>query len=116
MSLLRVDKSLCLPKLKSITVLLYDFSFKNENFATFIFVVKSCSTFILRHLRTFSRVLATFIKILYFSIFHFQVYIISLNGEFKMLSLNCFYRLFIQTKINKQTKQNKTVVKIHESL
>ena len=40
MSLLRVDKSLCLPKLKSITVLLYDFSFKNENFATFIFVVK----------------------------------------------------------------------------
>ena len=33
-SLLRVDKSLCLPKLKSITVLLYDFSFKNENFAT----------------------------------------------------------------------------------
>ena len=40
MSLLRVDKSLCLPKLKSITVLLYDFSFKNENFATYTFVVK----------------------------------------------------------------------------
>ena len=39
MPLLRVDKSLCLPKLKSITVLLYDFSFKNENFVTFIFVV-----------------------------------------------------------------------------
>ena len=37
---LRVDKSLCLPKLKSITVLLYDFSLKNENFATFTFVVK----------------------------------------------------------------------------
>ena len=36
----RVDKSLWLPKLKSITVLLYDFSFKNENFATFTFVVK----------------------------------------------------------------------------
>ena len=34
---LRVDKSLCLPKLKSITVLLYDFSLKNENFATFHF-------------------------------------------------------------------------------
>ena len=31
-SLLRVDKSLCLPKLKSITVLLYDFSTKNEHF------------------------------------------------------------------------------------
>ena len=29
---LRVDKSLCLPKLKSINVLLYDFSTKNENF------------------------------------------------------------------------------------
>ena len=27
-------------KLKSITVLLYDFSFKNENFATVTFVVK----------------------------------------------------------------------------
>ena len=26
------------------------------------------------------------------------------------------YSLFIQTKINKQTKQNKTFVKIHESL
>ena len=40
MSLLRVDKTLCLPILKSITVLLYDFLFKNENFATFTFVVK----------------------------------------------------------------------------
>ena len=37
---LRVDKFLCLPKLKSITVLLYDFSFKNENFDTFTFAVK----------------------------------------------------------------------------
>ena len=36
---LRADKSLCLPKLKSVTVLLCAFSFKNENFATFIFVV-----------------------------------------------------------------------------
>ena len=44
MLLLRVDKSLCLPKLKSITVLLYDFSLKNENFATFTcFVVPSIS-------------------------------------------------------------------------
>ena len=40
LSLFRVDKSLCLPNVKSITVLLYDFSFKNENFATFTFVVK----------------------------------------------------------------------------
>ena len=44
------------------------------------------------------------------------MYIDSFNGEYKMLSLNCFYSLFIQTKINKQPKQNKTVVKIHESL
>ena len=28
----KVDKSLCLPKLKSITVLLYDFSTVNEHF------------------------------------------------------------------------------------
>ena len=27
-----------------------------------------------------------------------------------------FYILFIRTKIKEQTKQNKTVVKIHESL
>ena len=59
-SLLRVDKSLCLPKLKPITVLLYGFSFKNENFASFSFVVKDN----LRHLRTFSQVLATVIKVL----------------------------------------------------
>ena len=45
LSLFRVDKFLCLQKLKSIIVLLYDFSFKNENFATFTFVVKPCSMF-----------------------------------------------------------------------
>ena len=50
-------------EMKSITVLLYDFSFKNENFATITFVVKTCSNFNRRHLRTFSQVLATFIKI-----------------------------------------------------
>ena len=31
------------------------------------------------------------------------------------LNPTIFYILFIQTKINEQTKQNKTVVKIHES-
>ena len=40
MSFLRVDESLCLPKLKPITVLLYDLSFKNENFDSFTSVVK----------------------------------------------------------------------------
>ena len=54
------NKSLCLPKLKSIAVLLYDFSFKNENFATFTFVVKDMFIF---NLRTFSQVFATVIKI-----------------------------------------------------
>ena len=44
------------------------------------------------------------------------MYINSLNGEYKTLSENCFYSLFIKTKINKQTKQNKTIVKVHESL
>ena len=34
----------------------------------------------------------------------------------KNIIKNCFYSLFIQTKVNKQTKRNKTVVKIHESL
>ena len=33
-----------------------------------------------------------------------------------MFHKTVFYNLFIQTKINKQIKQNKTVVKIHESL
>ena len=38
-SVFRVDKFLWLPKLKSIIVLLYDFSFKNENCSTFTFVI-----------------------------------------------------------------------------
>ena len=42
------------------------------------------------------------------------MHINSLNGECKTLSLNCFYSLVIQTKINKQTKQNKTIVKVHK--
>ena len=33
-------KTLCLPKLKSITVLLYEFSTMNGNFSTFTFVVE----------------------------------------------------------------------------
>ena len=42
LSLFRVDKSSCLPKLKSITVLLYDFSIKNENFLVeFMFNLQS---------------------------------------------------------------------------
>ena len=37
-------------------------------------------------------------------------------GTIKCYHKTVFTSLFIQTKINKQTKQNKTVVKIHESL
>ena len=57
---LTVDQSSCLLKLKSITVLLYDFSIKNENFQLSLLLWKSCSTFTLR---TFSQVLSTVIKI-----------------------------------------------------
>ena len=49
--------------LKSITVLFYDFSFKNENFASFTFVVKNKFNLQSKNLRIFSQVLATVIKI-----------------------------------------------------
>ena len=49
----RVDKSLCLPKLKSITALLYDFSTMNEH----------CLFEVLFNLKTFSQVLVTVIKL-----------------------------------------------------
>ena len=53
MSLLRVDKAMCLPQLKSITVLLYDFSTMNKKFLIeFMF-----------NLKTFSHILETIIKI-----------------------------------------------------
>ena len=48
---LRVDKSSCLPKLKSITVLLYAFLTIKENFSIFTFVVE-----VMFNLRTFSQV------------------------------------------------------------
>ena len=57
-----------------------------------------------------------------YSILHFQIYIlILLMGNIKcyhttVFTISLFKQRFIQTKINKQTKQNKTVVKIHESL
>ena len=51
-----------------------------------LLLLKTCSAFNLRHLRTFSQVLATVSKIFLCSILHFQMYINSLNGEYKMLS------------------------------
>ena len=51
-----------------------------------LLLVKTCSTFNLRHLRTSPLVLATVIKIYQCSILHFQMFINSLNGEYKMLS------------------------------
>ena len=44
------------------------------------------------------------------------MYINSLNGNIKCYHKTVFYSLFIQTKMNKQTIQNKTIVKIHKSL
>ena len=46
---LRVDKSICLPKLKSLTVLLYGFSTMNENSLLSLLLLKSCSTYGLSH-------------------------------------------------------------------
>ena len=43
---LRVDKSLCLPKLKSINVLLYDFSTMNENFLLSLLLLKTSKDFL----------------------------------------------------------------------
>ena len=43
-SLLRVDNSLCLLKLKSIIVLLYHFSTMNGNFLLSLLLLRSCST------------------------------------------------------------------------
>ena len=58
MLLLRVDKYLCLPKLKSITVLLYYISTIYERkLSTLTFAVE-----VMFNLRTFSHVLATVIK------------------------------------------------------
>ena len=51
-----------------------------------LLLLKTCSTFTLRHRRTFSQVLATVIEIYLCSILHFQMYINSLNEEYKMLS------------------------------
>ena len=77
-----------------------------------LLLLKTCSAFNLRHLRFFLKSLKAVIKIFKCIFFlHFQMYINSLNGEYKMLSYICFYGLFIPTKINKQTKQNKTIVK-----
>ena len=60
LSLFRVDKSSCLPKMKSITALLYDFLTKNENVLLSLLLLKSCSTF---NLRTFSQVSSTVIEV-----------------------------------------------------
>ena len=40
-SILRVDKSLCLPKLKSLTLLLYEFPCLNENFLLSLLLIKT---------------------------------------------------------------------------
>ena len=64
----------------------YKISFKNENFATFTFVVEDMFNLQTKTSKTFSQVLAAVIKTFRCSILHFQMYSNSLNGEYKMLS------------------------------
>ena len=70
------------------TVLLYDFSFKNENFATFTFVVKDM--FNLQSKTSKPKDFLTSVSNCYKNVlmqyFAFQMYINSCNGEYKMLS------------------------------
>ena len=47
-------------ELKSITVLLYDFIFKNENFATFTFVVKDMFSLLSKTSKDFLTSLSNF--------------------------------------------------------
>ena len=69
-----------MPKLKSITVLLCDFSTKNDNFLLSLFVVE-----VMFNLQPkFYKVLSTVIKIVYCSILHFEMFINSLNVESKI--------------------------------
>ena len=71
---------------------------KNENFATLLLLLKTCSTFYLRHLRTFSQVLATFIK-------HFNLVFCILKCMLILLMGNIkFYH-----KIVSEYDQDKTV-------
>ena len=56
LKVLRIDKFSCLPNLKLITVLLYDFSTKNEKKSTYTFVVEVVFTL---QPKAFSEVLST---------------------------------------------------------
>ena len=72
--ILRVDDSSCLLKLKSITVLIFDFLTMNVSFLLSVMF----------NLRTFSQVLAAVIKLFQCSILYFEMYINSLNVECKI--------------------------------
>ena len=50
-------------EIEAITVLLYDFLFKMKILLLTLMLLKTCSTFNLRHLRSFSEVLANVIEI-----------------------------------------------------
>ena len=78
--LLWVDKYFCLSKLKSIPVLLLDILAMNENVLLSLFV-----EFMFK-LRTFLQVLANVIKIFQCSILYSEIYINSLNADFKIQS------------------------------
>ena len=67
------------------TVLLYDFSFKNEYFATFTFVVKGMFNIQSKTSKDFLTSFSNcYQNSLIYSILHFRVN--SLNREYKMLS------------------------------
>ena len=69
---------------------------------------------VMSNLRTFPQLLATDIKILLCRILYFEMYINSLNMECKAkLETTFLICLFKRRKMN---KQNRTVIKIHESL
>ena len=57
-----------------------------------LLLLKTCSTFNLRHLRSFSQVLATVIKILLFSILHFQMCINSQKCYHKTVFTVCLFK------------------------
>ena len=84
---------------------IYDFSLKNENFATFTFVVKDMfklqSKTSTDFLTSYSN---CYLNIIMYSVLHFQMYIYLLMRNIKWYHKTVFYSLFIQTKINKQTK------------
>ena len=86
--------------LKSIIVLFYDFSFKNEILLFSLLLLKTYSTS-KDFLKSFWQLLSNYFNVV-FCIFKCILFILMGNTNYYQF---LFYSLFIQTKINKQTKQ-----------